>query len=227
MAKTTAHKKRFVVLGLGSFGSALAERLSNNGCRVTGVDVNRDRVEALKEVLYEAVVGDATARDVLVDLSLDACDAAFISLGERENITPSVLATLHCRELGAKRIIVKGLTQDHAKILDALGVERVVFPETEIAVSLADRVTWPNVLDFMPIDPEYSFVEVTIPDSMIGLTLREADLRRLYNISVIGIKDVMTGKLALFPDPDFSFGVDQLMVVVARESELKRFREVK
>lgn len=222
-----AQKRLFVVLGLGTFGSALAERLSKNGCRVTGVDANRDRVDNLKDVLYEAVVGDVAARDTLADLSLSTCDAVFISLGERQNITPSVLATLHCRELGAKRIIVKGLSRDHARILEALGVDRVVFPETEIACSLADRMTWPNVLDFMPIDPEYSFVEVAIPDSMVGRTLRETDLRRRYNISVIGVKDVLTGKLSLFPEPDFTFGADQLMIVVARQEELKRFRDVK
>jgi trk system potassium uptake protein len=222
-----AQKRLFVVLGLGTFGSALAERLSKNGCRVTGVDANRDRVDNLKDVLYEAVVGDVSARDTLTDLSLNTIDAVFISLGERQNITPSVLATLHCRELGAKRIIVKGLSRDHARILDALGVDRVVFPETEIARALADRMTWPNVLDFMPIDPEYSFVELAIPDSMVGRTLRETDLRRRYNIFVIGVKDVLTGKLSLFPEPEFTFGADQLMVVVARQEELKRFRDVK
>ena len=222
-----SQKKFFVVLGLGSFGSALAERLSKNGCRVTGVDANRDRVENLKDVLYEAVVGDVSSRDTLAELSLDACDAVFISLGENQNITPSVLATLHCRELGARRIIVKGLSRDHAKILEAMGVDRVVFPETEIAVSLADRMAWPNVLDFMPIDPEYSFAEIAVPDSMVGRTLRQTDLRRLHNIWVVGVKDAMTGKLALFPDPDYTFGADQLIVVVARQDELRRFREVK
>lgn len=222
-----AQKKTFIVLGLGSFGSALAEQLSKNGCRVTGVDANRDRVEHLKDVLYEAVVGDVTAHDTLAELALDTCDAVFISLGENQNITPSVLATLHCRELKAKRIIVKGLSRDHAKILQAMGVDRVVFPETEIAISLADRMAWPNVLDFMPIDPEYSFAEIAVPDSMIGRTLRQTDLRRLYNIWVIGVKDALTGKLSLFPDPDFVFGVDQLVIVVARQDELSRFREVK
>ena len=222
-----AQKKFFVVLGLGSFGSALAERLSKNGCRVTGVDANRDRVENLKDVLYEAVVGDVSARDTLAELSLDACDAVFISLGENQNITPSVLATLHCRELGARRIIVKGLSRDHAKILEAMGVDRVVFPETEIAVSLADRMAWPNVLDYMPIDPDYSFAEIAVPDSLVGRTLLQTDLRRRYNIWVVGVKDALTGKLTMFPDPDYTFGADQLIVVVARKDELNRFREVK
>ena len=72
-----------------------------------------------------------------------------------EDITRSLLATLHAKELGARRIIAKGVTPEHGKILKSLGAERVVFPEAEIAVSLADRVTWPNIVDFVPIDPEY------------------------------------------------------------------------
>ena len=220
-------KKRFVVLGLGSFGTALAKRLSQNGCRVTGVDANRERVEDLKQILYEAVIADVTERTALQELSLDQTHTVFISLGEKENITPSVLATLHARELGAKRIIVKGLNQDHGKILRALGVERVVFPEQEIAVELADRIIWPNVLDFVPIDPEYSFVEIAVPDSLMGRTLQESNLRRDFNVWVIGVKDVLTGKLSLFPDASFRLGDDQLLVVVAKQADLVRLREIK
>ena len=220
-------KKRFVVLGLGSFGTALAKRLSQNGCRVTGVDANRERVEDLKQILYEAVIADVTERTALQELSLDQAHTVFISLGEKENITPSVLATLHAKELGAKRIIVKGLNADHGKILRALGVERVVFPEQEIAVELADRIIWPNVLDFVPIDPEYSFVEIAVPDSLMGRTLQESNLRRDFNVWVIGVKDVLTGKLSLFPDASFRLGDDQLLVVVAKQSDLVRLREIK
>jgi len=160
-------------------------------------------------------------------LSLDQSHTVFISLGEKENITPSVLATLHARELGAKRIIVKGLNNDHAKILRALGVERVVFPEQEIAVELAERIIWPNVLDFVPIDPEYSFVELAVPESLMGQTLQESDLRRKYNVWVIGVKDALTGKLSLFPEASFRFSDDQLLIVVAKQDDLIRLREVK
>jgi trk system potassium uptake protein len=222
-----AEKKRFVVLGLGSFGAALATRLSQNGCRVTGVDADRQRAEELKDVLYEAVIADVSERAALEELSLDQTQVVFISLGERQNITPSVLATLHARELGAKRIIVKGLNNDHAKILRALGVERVVFPELEMAVELADRIIWPNVLDFVPIDPEYSFVEIAVPESLTGQTLQESDLRRKYNVWVIGVKDALSGKLSLFPEANFRLTDDQLLIVVAKQDDLIRLREVK
>ena len=218
-------KKHFVVLGLGTFGGALATRLADNGCRVTGVDVNPALVEALKDKLYEAVIANATERSVVDQLGLAEADAVLISLGEE--LSPSLLATLHAREAGAKRILVKGLTDEHGKILRSLGVERVVFPEIEIAHTLADQMTWPNVLDYVPIDPEHSVIEITVPDSISGSTLLEADLRRRFNIWVIGIKDALTGKFHMLPGPDFRFNPDQMLVLVGKQDDLMRFRELK
>jgi len=219
-----AETKRFVVVGLGSFGTALATRLHKNDCRVTGLDQRKERVEALKNELYEAVIGDATEREVLEHLNLRDAHAVFISLGE--NIARSLLATLHCKELGARRIIVKGVTKEHGKLLKHLGVERVVFPEIEVATELADRMTWPNILDFLPIDPDYSIVEIAVPESWSGQTLAEANLRRRYNVWVVGLKDVLSGKLEIFPDADFRLNSSQLLLVVGRQTDLNRLREL-
>lgn len=221
MAKT----KRFVILGLGTFGAALAEKLHENGCRVTGVDSDREVVEDLKDSLYEAVIADASEREPLENLALNEADAVFISLGE--NISLSLLAALHAKELGAKRVIAKGVTEEHGKILRHLGVHRVIFPESEIARQLADRETWPNVLDFLPIDPDYSFVDIAVPDSLVGQTLREANLRQQVGVWVVGLKDALTGKLDMFPDGDVKFGASQMLLVVGKQEDLTRLRELK
>ena len=78
----------------------------------------------------------------------------------------------------------------------------------------------------MPIDPEYSFAEITTPPSLAGKTLREANLRKSYGISVVGIKDAMTGKLQIFPDGEFKLSDDQLLVVVGRQTDLNKLREM-
>ncbi|MEW4455500.1 TrkA family potassium uptake protein [Bremerella sp. JC817] len=214
--------KHFYILGLGSFGGALAKQLHKNGCRVTGVDSSRERVEEIKDDLYEAIIADATDYDTLQHLSLKDANGVFISMGE--DISPSLLATLHAKELGAKRIIVKGVSHDHGKLLKSLGVERVIFPEAEIAATLADRMTWPNIIDFLPIDPEYSFMEVAVPDGMIGKSLMQLNLRQQYGVWVVGVKDPMTGKLEMFPDGGYSLGVDQLLLVVGKQSSLEQLR---
>lgn len=220
-----AAARRFVVLGLGSFGTALATRLHESGCRVTGVEMIADRVDSLRDVLYEAVIGDSTDRELLQQLNLSAAQAVFICLGE--NIAISLLATLHCKELGARRIIVRGVTADHGRILKHMGVERVIFPETEAAIELADREAYPNVLEFLPIDPDYSLVEIALPDSFIGKSIGELDVRRRFDVWVVAVKDVLTGKLEMLPGADHRLYEDHVLLVIGKPADLNRFRQAK
>jgi trk system potassium uptake protein TrkA len=218
-----AETKRFVVIGLGTFGAAVAKQLHKNGMRVTGIDGDSETVEDLQRYLFEAVIGDATDREALSTLSLDKADGVVISLGE--DITRSLLATLHAKELGAKHIHVKGVTPEHGKLLQSLGVERVIFPETEIAMQLADRLTWPNVLEFLAIDSDYRFVEIAMPQSMSGRKLLETDLKKRFGLWVVGVKDVMSGKLTMFPDAEFRLSEDQMLLLVGKDSDLRRFQD--
>jgi trk system potassium uptake protein TrkA len=209
---------------MGSFGAALATKLVANGCTVIGVDLRRERLDLVKNVIQEAVIGDSTDREFLENLPIKEATAVFISLGE--SISLSLLATLHVKELGARNVIVKGVTKEHGKILEHLGVDRVVFPEEEVARELADRMTWPNVLDYLPIDPEYSVAEVAMPGSLSGRTLAEANLRSSIGVHVMGIKDVMNGKFEMFPDGRTKLLDDQILLVVGREGEIAKLREL-
>lgn len=211
-------KLRFILIGMGSFGSALARRLAAHGCRVTGLDADRERIARLEDILYEPIIGDATDRNTVEHLSVKDADAVVISLGE--DITRSLLATLHARSLGAERVIVKGVTKEHGQILKTMGVSRVIFPEEEMAEALGDRMIWPNIVDFLPIDPEYSFVEVAMPEAFVGKTLLELDLRKRHSVWVIGAKDALTGKLEMFPGADHKFGPDQLLLLIGKQRDL-------
>jgi trk system potassium uptake protein TrkA len=219
-----AARKTFIMLGMGSFGAALATKLVANGCTVIGVDLRRERLDLVKNVIQEAVIGDSTDREFLENLPIKEATAVFISLGE--SISLSLLATLHVKELGARNVIVKGVTKEHGKILEHLGVDRVVFPEEEVARELADRMTWPNVLDYLPIDPEYSVAEVAMPGSLSGRTLADANLRSTIGVHVMGIKDVMKGKFEMFPDGRTKLLEDQILLVVGREGEIAKLREL-
>jgi trk system potassium uptake protein TrkA len=118
------------------------------------------------------------------------------------------------------------VTKEHGKILSHLGANRVVFPEEEVAKELADKSSWPNVLDFLPIDPEYSVVEITVPESLEGKTLAEADLRNSVGVFVLGLRDVMQGRFQMFPEGRTKLIQDQILLVIGREEELARLREM-
>lgn len=217
--------KNFIVIGLGDFGGAVAQRLHQNGCRVSGLDVLEDRVEELTDVLHEAIIADATDRSALEQLSLGAADGVFLSLGQR--LEQSILAALHLKELGARRILAKGVSKEHGRILKKLGVEQVIYPEEEAGHYWADRETWPNVVDFLPIDPEYSLIEIAVPDELVGKTLQEANLRQRYGISVVGVKDVLRNRMMLIPGGDHKMSDDQILLVIGRREDLTRFRALK
>lgn len=216
--------KHFVVIGLGSFGATVAKRLSKNGCRVTAIDADRERAGLVEDDVYEAVIGDATDRETLEELNLHEADAVVISLGA--DITTSLLATLHARELHAQRMIVKGVSVDHEKILKYMGVERVVFPKSEVGQSVADNLTWPNMIDYLPIGHEYGVDELNVPLELAGKSLRESRLRERYGVHVLAVKDRASDKFDLLPDADFRLLSNQIAVVIGQQDDLKRLREM-
>lgn len=216
--------RRFVVLGLGSFGTALALRLTSHGCRVTGVDLDLTRLEEIKDQIYEPIHGDVTSRQLLQELLLNNAESVFISLGE--SIERSILAALHCRELGAKHLVVKGISSEHEKILRSLGVERVVFPEVEFATQLADTTAFPNQLETLKIDPEYGIIEVSVPTIFQNKTLAQLSLRRDYDVSVLAIKDALQCKTTVLPPADFMLNDDQMLIIIGRHNALQKFRAI-
>jgi trk system potassium uptake protein TrkA len=129
---------RFVVIGLGRFGAALAQRLAKNGHRVTGVDIDEEAVQAVEDCLANALVADGADEEVLKALDLPNAAAVFISLGDHAN--RSIVATMFALELGAERVIVKGIDALHAKILRKLGKVEVIFAEEAMARYVADHL---------------------------------------------------------------------------------------
>jgi trk system potassium uptake protein TrkA len=127
-----------VVIGLGRFGAALAQRLAKNGHRVTGVDIDEEAVQSVEDCLANALVADGADEEVLKALDLPNAAAVFISLGDHAN--RSIVATMFALELGAERVIVKGIDALHAKILRKLGKVEVIFAEEAMARYVADHL---------------------------------------------------------------------------------------
>lgn len=215
---------RYIVLGLGSFGSSLARRLAENGLRVTGVDISERAVNAIKEDIYEAVIADVTKPEVLKELEVDRARVVIISLGDF--LERSVLCALHVVELGAKRVLAKGINEDHKKILERIGVGEVVFPETQYATQIADQFSWSNMLSRLALDEDFSIAELEVPTRYVGRTLKELNLRRNEGIEVLAFREGNNGNLRPLPPADFPIPDGCSLVVVAKNEDLNKFREV-
>ncbi len=178
--------KKYITIGLGNFGLSLAKQLEENGCEVLGIDMERDIVEQAKDYLSHCVIADASNRDVLQGLKIKRFDGAIISIGQ--DMAPSVLISLYLIELGLKNVIVRALSEDHGKILNKIGVTEIIYPETEIAIKLANRLSMKNAVDYLPLIDEHGILEINAPKSFIKKDLKELNISGKYHCQVIAIK---------------------------------------
>ncbi|MEW6323716.1 MAG: TrkA family potassium uptake protein [Acidobacteriota bacterium] len=179
-------RRSFAVIGLGRFGSAVALTLSELGHDVIGIDGDEGRVRDLADHVSLAVELDATDERALRAAGIQDVDVAIVSIGE--NIEASLLVVTILREMGIRQVVAKAVTPLHGRILEKLGVARVVFPEREMAIRVAHSLVVPNVLDYIELSREFSIVEIPAPAQFVGKTLRDIGLRARFGLTTIAIK---------------------------------------
>lgn len=179
-------RKHFGVIGLGRFGSAMAMTLTELGHDVIGVDGDESRVQQLADVITHALQIDATDEKALRAAGIQDVDVAVVSIGE--NIESSLLVVMQLRDLGIGTIVAKAVTPLHGRILEKLGVSRVIFPEREMAIRIAHSLVLPNVIDYIELSRDFSIVEVPAPAAFVGRTLKQLELRPRLGLTLIAIK---------------------------------------
>lgn len=217
--------KRFVIVGLGNFGFAVAKSLSDNGHDVIAIDRDGDLVDRLAAFVSHAAVGDATDLDTLRRIGADAADAAVVSTGD--DISSSILATMALHDLKVRDIYVKVISNDHARVMHRIGVTDTVFPERDTAIGLATRISGSALLNYVRLGSGFSIQEMGVPNSWYGRSIRELDLRRKYDITIVALHDVLTDKITATPDPDYILKDSDTLLVAGNDAALERAAKVK
>ena len=178
--------KQFIVLGLGRFGSAIATTLVELGQEVLGVDNDEEKVNDLKDKITQAVQADITEERALKELGVSNFDTAVVAIGS--NLETSILVTMMLKEMGLKYIIAKAQNNLHAKVLEKIGVDKIVFPERDMGRRIANNLVTPNIKDYIELEPDYSISEIEALPEFVNKTLRQLDLQNKYGINVLAIK---------------------------------------
>ena len=188
-------RQLFGVIGLGRFGSAMAMTLTELGHDVIGVDAAESRVQQLADVITHSLQIEATDEKALRAAGIQDVDVAVVSIGE--NIESSLLVVMQLRELGVLTIVAKAVTPLHGRILEKLGVSRVIFPEREMAIRIAQVLVMPNVIDYIELSRDFSIVEIPAPEAFVGRTLKQLELRPRLGLTLIAIKRQSDGTDAI------------------------------
>lgn len=213
-------KKKFCVIGLGSFGFNVAQTLFADGHEVIAIDSDRDKVQAVKDFSDQAILGDAANKEFLDAQGVREVDAAVVSTGERSHL--STLITLYLKELKVPRILVKAISEDHGKILEKVGATDVIYPEKDMARKIAHSLSTPNILEFIPLAEEYSLSETVPPRHFIGKTLVELDLRRKFHVTVIAVKDVLTDQFIPAPPPTHVIKDSDVLILIGKTVDVEK-----
>lgn len=218
--------KRYVIVGLGVFGSGVAETLYGGGHEVIAVDLDEDKVSRVAPFVTRAVVGDAREREVLDRIGVRGADGAVVSTGD--DISASALAVMALRDLEVGEVYVKVVSSDHARIVSRIGATRTVFPERESAANLALQMTQGDALiNYVRLGSGLSIQEMAVPREWEGKSLRDLALTRHYRVSVVAVHDVLTDATSPVPDPDQPLLDTHTLIVTGAEESLVRVAKIK
>lgn len=186
-------KRKFAVIGLGRFGAAMATTLISLGQDVLGIDSDTERVQELSDAIPNLLILNASDPKALREAGVSEVEVAVISIGT--NVEASLLIVMAVKEMGVKSIVAKSTTEVHGRILERLGVDRVIYPEREAAVRMAHSLVVPNVIDYISLSRDFSIIEIPAPEVFVGRTLREIDLRAKHGLNLIAIKRIVNGHI--------------------------------
>ncbi len=181
--KSVDNNKQYAVLGLGRYGLEVARMLLAYGCEVLAVDESEENTNEMIGIATHTATADVSDEAVLRKLDIDNFDAVIIAIGD--NIQASIMCALTAKELGAKYIIAKAKNSQHAKILQKIGVDKIVFPETEAAQRTATTLYNPNVFEIMETEEGYSIAQIALPKTWVDKDIVSLNIRNLYDINVL------------------------------------------
>ncbi len=216
--KKKGTSESFGVIGLGRFGSALVECLASSGKEVIAVDKDEAKVKEARRFTDYAMVVEALDRESLEEAGMQNCDTVVICIGEQVDV--SILATMTALKMNVPHVIAKANSLIHGEVLKQLGA-RVVYPERDMAVRLGKGLIYNSFLDSVTLEGDVEVRRIQATDRLIGLTVRETDTRRKYNLNIIAIEHCHRTDVE-FPS-DYRFQEGDVVCVIGQTGNIEKF----
>ena len=204
------NKKTILLIGLGRFGLHIAKKLYELGHEVMAVDVNEERINQAVPYVTDAQIGNSANEEFLKSLGINNFDLCIVTISD--DFQSSLETTSLLKELGAKKVVSRAERDGQAKFLLRNGADEIVYPEKQLASWMAIKYSADHILDYIEIDNEHAIFEVSVPNSWIGKTIGEIDIRKKYGINILGIKDGKKLNVNVIPSQILSLELSLLVM---------------
>jgi len=211
---------RFAIIGLGRFGMKLARSLTAAGAEVIAIDANRDLIEQIRDEVPLAIRLDSTDAQALLAQGIDKVDAAVVGIGQ--DFESAALTTATLKSIGVRKVIARAGSEVRGKILKSIGADEIVFPEAESATRWANRLTLPELHEYLELGPGYSLIQIKAPKAFCNKTLGQIHLRRRYHVNLVAIrrKTDTAPQIISVPHADTTILPDDILVLVGSDENL-------
>ncbi|HAS6164416.1 TPA: TrkA family potassium uptake protein [Vibrio vulnificus] len=209
-------EKQFAVIGLGRFGLAVCQELTNSGAQVLAIDVNEERVKLAAGFVTQALVANCTHEETMAELKLDDYDMVMVAIGADMN--SSILATLIAKEAGVKSVWVKANDKFQARVLQKIGADHIIMPERDMGIRVARKMLDKRVLEFHPLGSGLAMTEFVVGSRLMGKTLGELALCKVPGVQVLGFK--RGPELVKAPELDVELEIGDMIILVGPQDAL-------
>lgn len=214
-------KKQYVVFGLGKFGKSVALELESLGCEVVAVDNCMEKVQKIADEVSFAMCADIEDPEVIQSLGARNLDGAVVAVAE--SLETSIMATILSKEMGIPYVLAKAQSDLHATILKKVGADMIIFPEKEMGRRVARNLMSGNFADWIELSPDYSLVELEMPDSWVGKRLIDLQVREKFGINVVGI--IENGMIDVTIDPESIMKEKTIVILIGSTKALQNFKK--
>ena len=210
--------KNILLIGLGRFGRHIAEKLHELNHQILAIDKQEDRVEAVLPFVTSGQIGDSTNIEFLQSLGIGNFDVCMVTIGD--SFQNSLETTSLLKELGARYVVSRAERDVQEKFLLRNGADAVVYPEKHEAKWAAVRYTADHILDLIQLDNTHAILEVEVPESWLGKSIIELDIRKKYGVNIMAIKH--NDSINVNVEPDIVLTEDITLLVLGDYKNLKK-----
>ena len=210
--------KNILLIGVGRFGRHIAMHLNQLGHQVMAVDTDENRINDVMNIVTNAQIGDSTNAEFLKSLGVGNFDVCMVTIGD--SFQNSLETTSLLKELGARYVVSRAERDVQEKFLLRNGADAVVYPEKHEAKWAAVRYTADHILDLIQLDNTHAILEVEVPESWLGKSIIELDIRKKYGVNIMAIKH--NDSINVNVEPDIVLTEDITLLVLGDYKNLKK-----
>ncbi len=207
---------QIAIIGLGKFGMTVAKELAKYDCEVLAIDMDEGLVEACAPFVTKAIQVNVLEADALESCGLRNFDIAIIGIGD--NIESSLMVALALKDMEIPMIIAKARDEKHAKLLEMIGVNKIMQPEIDSATKLVGSITTKYVLEKLELGKDFSMLEISAPQGWIGKTFGDLALRQKYSFNVVCVK---RGEEVIFPGAGTMLETGDTLMIMSHNKNLE------